>query len=205
MSGWLVGGAVALLSTGLGGGTAFASSSLRISSSEFLASPAAAALQAGDNTRALQALDALLASYPDDPLLLRYRALVLAKLGRTRESIALYRQLLARDSGHVPTHMFLGRAYLQRGDEAAAANEWRWVMEHSDDLDYRRWAQAQLQRLRVGITRRKPPEKRPYVFGVAGFGSDFSYRRTQARDDRAPDHRRPAPRPGLTQRRRLAS
>ena len=113
-----------------------------------------------------------LVSYPDDPLLLRYRALVLAKLGRVTESIALYRQLLARDPGHVPTHMFLGQALLQRGDAAAASEEWRWVIEHSDNADYRRWAQAQWHRLRAGIARRKLPEKRLYLFGTTGLKYD---------------------------------
>ena len=175
MSGLLISEAIVVLPPLLHADTipaAQSPSSRRISAQEFLASPAARALQAGDDTHALHALDALLTSYPDDPLLLRYRALVLAKLGRTRESIALYRQLLVRDPAHVPTHMFLGRAYLQRGDAATAANEWRWVMEHSDDLDYRRWAQTQLQRLRVGVKHHKPPEQRLFVFGVTGLKYD---------------------------------
>ena len=46
-------------------------STTRISADAFLASPAAQALKAKDYPRALQAVDALLAQHPDDPLLLR--------------------------------------------------------------------------------------------------------------------------------------
>ena len=143
----------------------------RISSEAFLASPFARAFQAGDYAGALKALDTLAATYPDDPLVLRYRALVLMRVGRANDAIAIYRNLLARAPQHVPTHLFLGQAYQQSGDYAAAAEQWRWVSEHSDSGEYRRWAEAQLHRLRV---RAVPPlsKRRPYVFAVTGFKYD---------------------------------
>ena len=143
----------------------------RISTEDLLASPFARAFQAKDYAGALQALDALAQTYPDDPLILRYRARVLEQLGRTKDAIAIYRRLLARNPQHVPTHLFLGQAYQQDRDYTAAAWQWRWVVEHSDSDEYRRWAQAELHRLRV---RAKPPlgKRRPYLFAVAGLKYD---------------------------------
>ena len=93
----------------------------RISDQTLLASPFARAFRAGDYAGALKALDALAKTYPDDPLILRYRAIVLGKLGRTKDAIAVYRRLLSRNPQHVPTHLFLGQAYQQDKDYAAAA------------------------------------------------------------------------------------
>lgn len=114
----------------------------------------------------------LLKTYPDDPLILRYRARVLARLGRTKEAISLYRRLLSKDPRHAPTRIFLGQAYLQDGQPKAAAEQWRWVIQHSDSKPYRQWAQAQLNRLRVTGKRAKIPEKRLYLTGRTGFKYD---------------------------------
>ena len=143
----------------------------RISSEEFLASPFASTFQAKDYSGALKALEVLAKAYPDDPLILRYRAVTLARLGRTKKAIAAYRRLLSHNPKHVPTHIFLGQAYRQAGQNRQAADEWRWVAEHSDSAEYCRWAEAQLHRLRV---KAKPPlpKRRPYFFAVAGLKYD---------------------------------
>jgi len=143
----------------------------RISAQALLSSPFARAFQAKDYAGALTALDALAQTYPDDPLILRYRALVLTKLGWHTEAIAIYRQLLARNPQHVPTHLFLGQAYQQAGDPEAATEQWRWIIQHGDSEEYRRWAQAQLHRLRL---RAKPPlgTRRPYWRGAVGLKYD---------------------------------
>ena len=116
-------------------------------------------------------MDALRTTYPDDPLLLRYRALTLTRLQRPTEAITIYRQLLAQAPQHVPTHLFLGQAYQQAGDPEAAGEQWRWIIQHGDSEEYRRWAQAELHRLRL---RAKPPlgTRRPYLLGVAGLKYD---------------------------------
>jgi len=96
---------------------------------------------------------------------------VLTKLGRHKEAVAVYRRLLKRNPQHVPTHLFLGQAYKQDGDPMAAAEQWRWVVRHADSAEYRRWAEAQLHRLRVGA--KKPPKtRRPYLFAVLGLKYD---------------------------------
>ena len=144
----------------------------RIATDEFLASPFAGFFRAKDYPSALNALDALLKTYPDDPLILRYRARVLAQLGRTTEAIALYRRLLSNDPRHAPTRIFLGQAYLQNGQPEAAVKQWRWVAQHGDSPPYRQWAQAQLNRLRVTGKRVKAPEQRLYAVGLTGLKYD---------------------------------
>ena len=151
---------IAVFVSGLPEATAASSrarSSSRISTQEFLAGPFAASFKARNYPQALNALDALLNTYPDDPLILRYRARVLARLGRTDEAITLYRRLLSNDPHHAPTRIFLGQAYLQRQQPKAAAEQWRWVVQHSASKPYRQWAQAQLHRLRVAGKRVAAP------------------------------------------------
>ena len=149
-----------------------ASQSSRIFPEEFLASPFARFYQAKDYPNALKALDTLLKTHPDDPLILRYRARVLARLGRTTEAIALYQRLVSQDPRHAPTRVFLGEAYLRNGQSEAAAEQWRWVIRHSDSKPYRQWAQAQLNRLRVKGKRVEVPKRRLYLVGKTGFKYD---------------------------------
>ncbi len=146
--------------------------SARISTEQFLSSPLTKFFQAGDYAKALKAAEELAKTYPDDPLLLRYRAIVLTRLGRIREALAIFRTLVARAPQHVPTRLFLGEAYLRHGDRATAAEQWQWVIRHSDSDEYRRWAQAQLTRLRAGAAKRAPPEQRLYVSGATSLTYD---------------------------------
>ena len=59
-----------------------------ISQQEFLASDFTRLFKKGDFSQALTVLDELVKKYPNDPLVLRYRALTLDKLGRRKDSIA---------------------------------------------------------------------------------------------------------------------
>ena len=123
--------------------------------------------------KALKALDGLTKRYPSDPLLLRYRALTLDKLGRHKEAIAAYKQLLDRHPNHIPTHLFLGLAYARDGEPEEATRELHWVIEHSDSDDYRHWAQGQLSRIqkkRQHVAHRV--HKKPYLFGKVGVAYD---------------------------------
>ena len=109
--------------------------------------------------------------YPDDPLVARYHALVLDRLGRTEEAVAIYQRLLREDPQHVPTHFFLGQAYLHRGDRSAAGKEWQWVIENSPVEEYRRWAQTQMDSLKAEKIREVAP-KRYTLFGSTGVEYD---------------------------------
>ncbi len=114
-------------------------------------------------------LDALLKKYPSDPLILRYRALTLDKLDRRKEAIAEYQKILAQNPNHAPTHLFLGLAYARDKQPDKAAQELRWVVEHSGSEKYRHWAQAQLTRVRLMKKNViKKVERRPYLVGKVG-------------------------------------
>ena len=145
----------------------------RISSDQLLSGDFAASFKQRNYPEALKAVDKLIARYPNDPLLLRYRALTLEKLGRRAEAIAVYRKILAAHPDNVPTHLFLGLAYARQGRREEAARQLRWVMQHSESLEYRHWAQAQLARLRArGRAPRKRIEKKPYLFGKTTIAYD---------------------------------
>ncbi len=143
-----------------------------ISPEEFTSSPFARFFKEGDHARALDAIEVLANEYPDDPLVARYHALVLDRLGRSEEAVAIYQKLLREDPQHVPTHFFLGQAYLHRGDRSAAGKEWQWVIQNSPVEEYRRWAQAQLDSLRTERAGKGTIARRVYLFGNAGVEYD---------------------------------
>lgn len=147
------------------------SSTEGLSAEAFLASPFAEFFKAGDYARALEALDALAQDYPDDPLITRYRAIVLDRLGRYDEAIEIFKELLARDPDHVPTHFFLGQTYSHQGNTKAAMNEWEWVVERSPEEAYRQWAQEGLDVL-AGLPPETIERRRLYVFGTTGAEYD---------------------------------
>ena len=144
-----------------------------VSQQEFLASDFQRFFKKGEFSQALTVLDGLTKKYPEDPLILRYRALTLDKLSRRKDAVAVYQKILRRDPDHVPTHLFLGLTYARDGKPKEAARELRWVVDHSASEDYKHWAQAQLTRVRqkprkVG----KTIKKKPYLVGKSGVSYD---------------------------------
>ena len=137
----------------------------------FLSSPFAGFFRAEKYAAALDALEVLAKQYPNDPLIIRYRAIVLDRLGRYDEAIALYNQLLARDPNHTPTKFFLGQTYAHQGDPRAAADAWQWVVENSPSDEYRRLAQEQLGQLEARGAR-PTARKRFSLVGDLGVAYD---------------------------------
>ena len=89
--------------------------SASISSEDFLSSQFAAEFKQHQYSKALEALEDLAKKYPEDPLITRYRALTLEKLGRLSEATQAYQKLLAKDPGQVTARIFLGKAYVPSG------------------------------------------------------------------------------------------
>ena len=145
-------------------------SSMHISSKEFLASPFAKFFKEHKYQEALKAIEQLSNQYPDDPLILRYRALTLEKLGRRKEAVAIYQKLLAQDPEHAPTRIALGRAYRHQGKREAAAQEFRKASLHSKKQIYQKWAQTELNRMRLGV---KKPSKRKRFYFVGKTGMNY--------------------------------
>ncbi len=143
----------------------------RISSEEFLASPFAKAFKKKQYEKALKSLEDLQANHPQDPLILRYKALTLQRLGRVEEAIALYEEVLSQQPDQASARVFMGRAYVRKGDREAAAEEFRRVVRENPSAEYRAWAQAELERLKRGVKKAKP-KKRAYFVGKTGIALD---------------------------------
>ncbi len=145
-------------------------SAILISKGEFLSSDFPKFLKKRQFNKALDVLDVLLKKYPNDPLILRYRALTLDKLNRREEAIVVYQEILSENPNHTPTHLFLGLTYARDGKLEEAAKELRWVTENSGSDEYRHWAQSQLTRVRsLGKKAAvKKVEKRLYLVGKTG-------------------------------------
>lgn len=137
----------------------------------FIASPFADFFQAGDYPRALDAIEALAGQYPRDPLIRRYRALALDRLGRYDEAIRLYDELLAQNPNHVPTRFFRAQSYEAKGERDKAIEELRWVADNSQSTEYATWARESLSRLGVRAAR-PATRKRLYLFGNEGWEYD---------------------------------
>jgi tetratricopeptide (TPR) repeat protein len=144
-----------------------------ISSEAFLSSDFVKFFKDKEYSKALKAIDALAAKYPDDPLVLRYRGFTLEKLVRNEEAITIYKQILSKDPNYVPARIFLSRAYLAEKKREEAAGELRRIIQASSPLGYSDWAQAQLSRLRLGVKKAGSRlQKKPYLLGKTGIAYD---------------------------------
>ena len=69
--------------------------------------------------------------------------------------------------------MFLGLAYVKQGQNEKAQKQLRYVVRHAASIEYRHWAQAQLNRLHKNVrTAAKPIKQKPYVVGKTGVAYD---------------------------------
>ncbi len=141
-----------------------------INHKEFLSTDFIQSFQKQEYEKAIQESDALLKKYPNDPLVLRYRALTLEKLHHPDQAINLYHEILAAHPNDEPTRLFLGLTYIREGENHKAAEELHQVVEHSHLPEYRHWAQEQLDRLHsYEISVGKSIHKKAYFVGKTGI------------------------------------
>ncbi len=144
-----------------------------ISSETFLSSDFVKFLKNKEYPKALAAIEALAVKYPDDPLVLRYRGFTLEKVGRHKDAIEVYKQILSKDPSYVPASIFLSRAYIIAGEREKAAAELRTIIRSNAPAEYRNWAQAQLNRLRLGVKKTgSRVKKKPYLLSKMGIAYD---------------------------------
>lgn len=148
-----------------------------ISADAFVASEAGAAFQSGDYERALAEIDSLTEKHPGDPLLIRYRAIALDRLGRSDEAIATFKDLLIDYPDHIPTRFFLGEAYARVGERDLAVEQWKWVALNGDGTPYESWAHSALTITpTVKFTQEEgaaaPSVKRWHIYGRYGYEYD---------------------------------
>ncbi len=142
-----------------------------ISAEEFLKTPAAELFQAGEYEQALDALEPLLQKYPQDALLIRYKAMALDRLGRSEEAIKLFENLLKDSPDHIPSRYFLGQAYERIGNTEAAAHQWQTVAEQGKETPYGQWAEESMKR--IGSVAK--PEKKAAKRFRAGLRYGYEY------------------------------
>ena len=92
----------------------------------------------GDQTRAMQRFDAMLAEFPRDAFALASKAHLAAQLGRRDEAIALLTDLTAHHPGNAHHWFNLGFVLEQRRDLEGAETAFRRAIELSPQLD-RAW------------------------------------------------------------------
>ncbi|MDO8675083.1 MAG: hypothetical protein Q7K71_03060 [Candidatus Omnitrophota bacterium] len=144
-----------------------------ISHKEFLSSNFIKSFKNQEYKKALKEANELLKTHPNDPLILRYRALTLEKLHHPAEAISLYHEILAAHPYDEPARLFLGLAYIKEGENHKAAAELHQVVKHSTLAEYRHWAQEQLDRLHAHeVSRGKSIKKKVYVVGKTGVVYD---------------------------------
>lgn len=118
-----------------------------ITAEAFVASDAGKYFQTGDYEKSLDAIQQLLSRYPKDPLLRRYQAISLDRLGQSDKAVEIFKDLLLDLPDHVPTHYFLGQAYLRQGKQKEASSEWQWIVDRQDGSIYQSWAGDSIARL----------------------------------------------------------
>lgn len=81
---------------------------------EFLSTDFIRSFKNQEYKEALKGAGELLKTHPNDPLILRYRALTLEKLHHPAEAISLYHEILAAHPHDIPARLFLGLASLSK-------------------------------------------------------------------------------------------
>ncbi len=144
-----------------------------ISHKEFISSKFTKYFQNKEYEKALKESNTLLKKYPHDPLILRYRALVLEKLNHPHEAIKLYQAILQAHPNDIPARLFIGLAYLRQAQYQKAEEELSFVIKHGSTAEYRHWAQEQLNRLHLNERAvHKTIEKKAYLLGKIGIDYD---------------------------------
>jgi hypothetical protein len=124
----------------------------RITPEEFLASEGAKAFQTQDFNGAVDGFQALLASYPGDPLLLRYIGITLDRLGRYDEAVEAFDTALKASPGDVAILFFLGVSQYNRADFRAAESAFAQIAANAPETDYGVRAREFLAAIEANVT-----------------------------------------------------
>ncbi len=98
-----------------------------ITLTEFMKSEPAQLFSQGDFKAAVRGFDELLKIYPNDILILRFRAISLTRLKNNDEAIETFHKALALDPDNIAVHYYLGEAYSAAGRDGESRREFQWV------------------------------------------------------------------------------
>lgn len=160
--------------------------SQEVSSNEFLSSDATRYFQAGDFGKALVAFNQLARSFPKDELIKRYQAMTLDRLGKSKEAIQIFKQLLEKNPHHAPTHYFLGQAYARSGFYEEATREWKSAVQEGAGTSYAVWSQNAIQRSSgPDFSAAQTPDKIDRWYIQAKYGYEYDTNVVLRPDDKA--------------------
>jgi tetratricopeptide (TPR) repeat protein len=143
----------------------------QISTEEFLNSPFAQFFKQGEYAQALEILDVLSNQYSEDPLVGRYRAIVLERMGRSEEAIQILKGLLKENPDQVAVRYFLAQTYQRMGRRDDAFTEWEFVVRNNPDTEYGKWSRYAMAASEISAV--QPAQlKRFYVLGQTGASYD---------------------------------
>lgn len=112
----------------------------RMSVMEFMQSQPARDFAGGRFEEAVSGFDSLLARYPKDILIRRFRGIALTRLGRHEEALAAFQEVLQIEPQNAAVHFYLGEAHLAANQPEEARKEFQWVIAH-DEASYKIRAQ----------------------------------------------------------------
>ncbi|MBI4358780.1 MAG: tetratricopeptide repeat protein, partial [Candidatus Omnitrophica bacterium] len=132
----------------------------KISPQDFLQTKAAEHFRNARFEEALDELKKLEEKYSGDPLIVRYQAMTLDKLGRTDEAIQKFREGLTAVPDNIALHYFLGQTLLRKRDFEGAKREFEYVVANDESEAYRITARADLKAVDKIISDQKKAKRR---------------------------------------------
>lgn len=127
----------------------------QMAAQEFMQSRPAQEFAGGKYAQALSGFEALLQTYPQDPIILRFRAITILRLKRTEEALAAFQEGLRIAPDNAALHYYFGEAYAQAGNMELARKEYQWVIMH-DKGAYQLRAKRALFKTLAGIKQKAP-------------------------------------------------
>lgn len=117
----------------------------RMAAQDFMKSKPAQDFAKGKYQEAFNGFEELMAPYPEDMLIRRFRGITLMRLGKSKEAIHGFEEALQIAPDNTATHFYLAQAYLAEGKMEEARKEYQWVIAH-DETSYRLRAQGEIFR-----------------------------------------------------------
>lgn len=102
---------------------------------------------------------------PEDPLILRYLAITLDRLGRHQEAIRVYQQALAFAPQNPALYFHMGTTYYKMGWTEKAEESFKKVLQIAPDSLYDRVARQYLDVIARQISQLQPPTP-PHILGL---------------------------------------
>ena len=141
----------------------------QITPQEFLKTQAAKLVMAADYETAYEEILKLEEQYPQDVLILRYKGLILDRLGRPKEAISIFQSELERFPDNIPLHYFLAHSLVQDQNFDQAEKEFGYVAEHDETGSYQVRAKKEQEEVREIIAMlKRSRQKKWLLLGSAG-------------------------------------